>query len=295
MQIIRNLLNGLAFGVVETVPGVSGGTIAIIMGFYFDLIDAINNFKKNVRKNLIFLITLAIGVIAGILLFSSLMNFLLTHYSFPTMFFLIGLIAGIIPHIFAKVKTKGEALSFLDIVIIVVPFLVVAGLSFIKKDVSDIPNEELISSISAPFMVFIFFAGILAAMALVIPGISGSFVLLLLGVYPIIIFSVSSIRVYFSDVSNTALLLNICKVLVPLAIGVISGGLCMVKLIGMLLSKYSRIVYSIILGLLTGSVFALFKDPIVYKSGFSPPIIAIGIAVFILGAALSFFMGKKRL
>jgi putative membrane protein len=144
-------------------------------------------------------------------------------------------------------------------------------------------------------MIFIFFAGLLAAAALIIPGISGSFVLLLLGIYPLVIYSLSTIRLFLADVTNTPLLLDICKVMGPLALGIIIGGLSMARLIEKLLINYHRTVYSIILGLLAGSICVLFMDPIVYKSGISAIIIAIGVVMFALGCVLSFILGKKRL
>ncbi|MCL2762748.1 MAG: DUF368 domain-containing protein, partial [Treponema sp.] len=181
-----------------------------------------------------------------------------------------------------------------EILLIVLPFVLLVALSFIRTtSVSD--PEEVIQSIGIPFMIFIFFAGILAAAALVIPGISGSFVLLLLGIYPLAIYSISSIRIWLADINDITLLLNICKVLGPLAIGVIIGGLSMVRLIERLLKNHHKVVYSIILGLLLGSVCVLFKDPIVYKSGISAIIIIIGIVTFSLGSVLSFMLGKKRL
>ena len=291
---IRNFLNGLAFGITEIVPGVSGGTIAIILGFYFELIETINHFRDNIRKSLGFLFPLAFGIAAGVILFSSIINFLLTNHSFQTMLFFIGLIAGIIPHIYSAVKEAGKSLNPKDILLILIPFLLLVVISFLKG-VSVTNPADVIENITIPFMAFIFFAGIIAAAALVIPGISGSFVLLLLGIYPLAIYSVSSIRFLLADITNTALLLNICKVLAPLAIGVIIGGLSMVMLIEKLLKHHAKIVYSIILGLLLGSVCVLFKDPIVYKSGISPVIITIGAVTFLLGCFLSYKIGKGRL
>ena len=292
-KILRNFCNGLAFGITETVPGVSGGTIALILGFYFELIETINHFSQNMRKHLQFLIPLVLGIAAGVLLFSSLIHFLLANYSFPTMLFFIGLIAGIIPHIYSKVKERRFKPA--EMALVAVPFAALVALSFLKSGAPALNPEEAIQTIGIPFMVFIFFAGMAAAAALVIPGISGSFVLLLLGIYPLIIFSVSSIRVFLADIANTALLLNICKVLIPLATGVIIGGLSMVRLIGKLLKNYYRTTYLIILGIMPGSVCALFKDPIVYESGISAAIIAAGILTFCLGCVLSFTIGKKRL
>jgi putative membrane protein len=292
--IIRNFLNGLAFGITETIPGVSGSTIAIILGFYFELIEAINHFTENVRKHLKFFIPLILGIASGILLFSSLIHYLLTYHSFPTMLFFIGLIMGIIPLIFSKVKEPGIRLKPSEIILVVIPFLLLLVISELKE-ASVVEPEEVINNINIPYMIFIFFAGIVAAMALVIPGVSGSFVLLLLGAYPVVIYSVSSIRILFTDLSNVTLLINICKVLIPLVIGIIIGGLSMVRLIEKLLKNYHKVVYSIILGLLLGSVCVLFREPMVYKSGISVIVVIIGIATLSLGCIFSFFMGRKRL
>jgi len=130
LKTIRNIFNGLAFGITETIPGVSGGTIAIILGFYFELIETINHFTEDIKKSLRFLLPLVVGMVAGILIFSSIINYLLLHYSFPTMLFFIGLITGIIPHIFSKVKNPSQKLNAKDILLIAVPFLALITISF---------------------------------------------------------------------------------------------------------------------------------------------------------------------
>jgi putative membrane protein len=291
---IRNFLNGLAFGITETIPGVSGGTIAIILGFYSELIETINHFFRDYKKYLKFLIPVILGAVSGILLFSSIIHYLLTYHSFPTMLFFIGLITGIIPLIFNKVKEPGQGFKIKEILLIVIPFIVLIVISELKG-ISIPEPETAINDVNFPFMIFIFFAGMIAAAALIIPGISGSFILLLLGLYPLIIYAVSSIRILFSDFSNTVLFLNIVKVLGPLAIGIIIGGLSMARIIEKLLNNYHKIIYSVILGLLSGSVVVLLKAPMVYKSGISVIIIIIGVVTLSLGAVLSFNIGKKRL
>jgi putative membrane protein len=293
LKIIKDFLNGLVLGITQTVPGVSGGTIAIIMGFYFDLIKAINHFTEDIRKNFRFLFPLALGTAAGLLLFSSIINYFLANYSFPMMLFFIGLMIGTIPQIYSKVKEKGQRIKFTDVVMMIIPFVVVLAMSGLKRE--PVPtSSEAISNIGFPYMVFIFFAGIIAAAILVIPGVSGSFALLLLGLYPLVIHSVSSIRLLLIDITNITLLQNICKVLVPLGIGIVIGGLLMARLIEKLLFKYEKIVYTVILGLILGSVCVLFMDPIVYKSGISAFIIAAGVLTFSLGCVLSFKLGKNR-
>jgi len=294
LKYFKNFLNGMALGITETVPGVSAGTIAIIIGVYYDLIEAVNHFRKDPKKHLRLLIPLLIGVAVGAFMFISLMRWLLENYSFPTMIFFIGLVVGIIPVVYKKVKEPGKQFKPLEIVLILTPALLLIVISHLRT-VTVTDTVEIIANIDIPFMIFIFFAGILAAAALIIPGISGSFVLLLLGIYPLAIYSVSSIGLLFTNFTDVTLLLNICKVLIPLGLGIIIGGLSMARLIGRLLKNYTKIIYSIILGLLIGSVYALFREPITFQSSISALIIIIGVVLFFLGGLLSFTLGKKRL
>ena len=290
---IKNFLNGLAFGITETIPGVSGGTIAIILGFYDELIKTVNHFTKDIKKSIRFLAPLLLGMATGLFLFSSIITFLLANYSFPTMTFFIGLIVGIIPVIYSKVKEPGRAFGIKKILLIVIPIILLIVISKLGgTPIAD--HAETVANIDIPFMAFIFFSGIIAAAALVIPGVSGSFVLLLFGVYPLITYSVSSIRFWLADIANIALMISFCKVLVPLGVGVVIGGLSTARLVEKLLNSYYITVYSVILGLLTGSVYVLFTEPIVYQSGISAPIIALGMLTLTGGFALSFNLGKSR-
>jgi len=291
---IRDFFNGVAFGITETVPGVSGGTIAIILGFYDELIKTVNHFTKDLRNSLLFFVPLILGAITGILTFSSIINYLLENHSFPTMLFFIGLIVGIIPIIFYKVRDPNRLFDPQKILTVAVPMLFLIILSNLKG-VTVTDHAEVVRNISLPFMAFIFFAGILGAAALIIPGVSGSFVLLLLGIYPLVIYSISSIRFLLTDMTNVALMLDIGKVLGPLAVGIIIGGLSMARLIERLLQNHYTATYSIILGLLLGSVWCLLNEPMVYHSGTSTMIIIAGVITFLCGFAISFKLGKNRL
>jgi putative membrane protein len=291
---IRDFINGLAFGITQIVPGVSGGTIAIILGFYYELIEAVNHFTEDYRKYLRFILPFLLGTVIGIVTFSSIINYLLTNYSFPTMLFFIGLIVGIIPPIYFKVKDPARRFTFGEIALVALPALALLIISELKA-VSVTNPVEIINNIDIPYMFFIFFAGVIAAMALIMPGVSGSFVLLLLGIYPLITYSLSTIGNLLTDITNITLMLDICKVLVPLGIGVIIGGLSMARLIEKLLKDYYKITYLVILGLLIGSVYALFNEPIVFQSGVSAITIIISSVTFLLGFIISFYLGKKRL
>jgi len=284
----------MAFGITQIVPGVSGGTVAIILGFYDRLINSINNFRKETKKSLRFLIPLALGIVLGVLMFGSLVSYLLAHFSFPTMLFFIGLIAGIIPLIFEKVRTKGKRLTYRDVLLVVVPAVLLMVISYIKPDGTADP-AEMLASVNLPMMFLIFLAGVIAAAALITPGVSGSFVLLMFGIYPLITYTIAQIGPWLAEPSNTALLLDILRVGVPLGVGIIIGGLATARLIGHLLENHQHKVYSIILGLLVGSVYALFNEPMVYQSQMSGWLIAVGVVMLGLGGLISFMLGRKKL
>ncbi|MCL2002046.1 DUF368 domain-containing protein [Candidatus Saccharibacteria bacterium] len=291
---IRDFFNGLVFGVTQIVPGVSGGTVAIIMGFYDRLISSINNFRKEPRRSLKFLLPLAIGLVFGVLLFGSLINLLLTYFSLPTMLFFIGLIAGIIPLIYSKVKVPLAEVRLKNVMLVALPIAVLILISLVKPDEAANP-AEMMGSVSWPYVLLLFLAGFLAAAGLIVPGVSGSFILLLMGVYPLATYTISQIGVWLSDVSNTGLLLDILRVAVPLGIGVVIGGLSTARLIGHLLDNHARTIYSVILGLMIGSVFALFNEPIVFQSRMSALMWGSGVAALGLGAWISYKLGRKKL
>jgi len=288
----KNFLNGLAFGITQIVPGVSGGTIAIMLGFYDELISAINNFTKDLKKQMKFLIPLGIGIVVGIFVLSSVINYLLTNFSFPTMSFFIGLIVGLIPLIYLKVKDEQRLFNFKEILFIIIPILIV-GLSSHLNFISAVNPEEVV--VTFPLILFLFFAGFLAAAALIIPGVSGSFILLLLGLYPLATYFISQISLLLTDITNTTLMLEIIKVLGPLGIGIIIGVLLTARIVEKLLKNYLKPTYLIILGLLIGSTYALIRDPIVYQSGINLSVLISGGISLIIGCLLSFCLGKKKI
>ena len=296
LKLIRNFINGLAIGLALIIPGISVGTIILIMGFYFELIETVNHFFKDLRKSFTLMIPLLIGVAAGALFFSSIVDFLIISYSFPTMLFFIGMAAGIVPPVYSKAREEGS-LRPRDILLIVVPFVLVIATSLLREAAAPghVEAAELIQMIDLPYMIFLLFAGIITASALVIPGFSGAFVLLLFGVYHLAIYSISSLTDLLRDPSNLDLMILLGRVIIPLGIGTVIGGLSMARIIETLLKKHPRQVYLVILGLILGSVCALFRDPIVYASGVSGGVIALGLVTFALGGGLSFFLGKKRL
>ena len=293
LQLMKNFLNGLSIGIIQIIPGISGATIAVVLGFYFELIDIINHFTRDIKKSLIFIIPFLLGMICGVLAFASLIHFLMTNYSFPTMFFFIGLIAGIIPHVYAKINQQGKRLSIRVMLMVLIPFVLLVTLSFLGSGRPLVnPGEH---TLGFPFMIYIFIAGILAAAALIIPAVSGSFILLIMGLYPLAIYTIDQMRVYLTDISNIALLPNIFKVALPLGMGILAGIIITARIIEKLLHKHHTMLYALILGLILGSICLLVREPIVYQSGITAGFIIIGIITFCTGSVLSYIAGRKRL
>ncbi len=282
---ILNFLKGIIIGVANIIPGVSGGTIAVVLNVFDELIGAINNFFKDIKRYLVFLLPIILGVGFGIVAFSSLIEFSLSTYSFPTSTFFVGLVVGSIPLIYKKAASSKFKLGY------AVPFVLalalVVSLSLIKE------SSPLAGDNASPNMLFLLVGGIIASAAMVVPGVSGSFIMILLGLYPKVIHAVSEIKAFISAPTDMQLLISILKVLAPLGIGVLLGIFIISKVISVLLEKAHAVTYFAILGLIFGSIFGIFNDPITYQSGVSAMSIGVGVVTFIVGTVISLFLGKE--
>ena len=295
--IFSTFLNGVVFGTIQLVPGVSAGTVAVILGFYDRLLESVSRFTEDWRRHLKFLAPFLCGAALGALAFSSVIRYLLTNYSLPVMSFFIGLISGVIPHIYEKSKEPGNKLKFKRFVLAVFPAALLILISHFRVPAAD-PAGVSGDSLTVYMMVYIFFAGILSAAALVIPGLSGSFVLLLMGVYYTVVYAVADVRLLLVNPADIELWGSIFKVAGPFALGVFIGGAATARLVGKLLKNHPKTVYSVIFGLMVGSVYALINEPIVlqnFQNGVPAAGITAAAAAFLAGGALSFIIGGKRL
>jgi len=233
----KNIYRGMIMGISDVVAGVSGGTIAVILGIYDRLIAAINGvFTKEWRKHLAFLIPLAIGVGLAIFLFSHLMNWLLENYERPTFYFFLGLIIGILPFLFreseAKRTFRPQHYVILFIGIFLITLLPTGG-----------SEGTIIEERTLAIYGLLFLSGIIASAAMILPGISGSFVLVVLGVYQTVIHAVRVLDI---------------KVILIVGTGIAIGILLMSKLIHYLLTRYRIATFSFIIGLVIGSIYVIF-------------------------------------
>lgn len=306
-KFISLFIKGIFVGVANIIPGVSGGTIAVVLGIFNEMISAINTLFKNFKKNMAFLIPLFVGAGVGIILFSKLLKYCLEKYSFPTSMFFVGLVIGSIPLIYKKATEK--KIDYKCYIAAFIAFLVVAGFSFLSE--TDSPTIDSVrNSLDMYLALKILVSGIIASAAMVVPGISGSFVLMLLGMYNLVLTSISSFSSLVSSnikgISETGFLSAMGNIftssefiiLITAMIGIVIGIVLISKLIEFLFKKAYSITYFTILGLIFGSIYSIFSDSLTYQSysegnPISVLVIIIGIAVLVVGVVISLILGRE--
>lgn len=234
----RNLYRGLCMGISDLIPGVSGGTIAFILGIYDELLASISGvFSRNWKKHIGFLIPLAIGMGGALLLFSRVIEYLLGNYFEQTQFFFLGLVIGVLPFIARQANIKSHFNSKHFLLILVVG-AALASLAFISPQ-----DSTPIESLTMTNAIGLFFAGWAGSMAMLLPGISGSFILLLLGVYSTAIGALSNLNL---------------PIIAVIGAGVIVGFIVSSKAISFLLARFKHGTFAVIIGLIIGSVFVMY-------------------------------------
>lgn len=272
------VLKGFLLGIANIIPGVSGGTLAITLGIYNDLIGAISHFFKNLKKNLKFLIPLGIGMVLAILLGSKVISLCLDKFPFPTTLFFIGLIVGGIPLLTKKIK--GKKLKPVNAAAFLLPFSVVMLMTFLNEgnNVVNITNMNVLQ------IILLFLVGMVAAATMVIPGVSGSFVLMLLGYY-------KPIMATISNLTDFSLFWHNVLVLAPFGIGILVGIVGIAKLIEYLLKKHETATYYAIIGFVTSSVIGLAIG-LIGGSTTTLQVLA-GIVLFILSFVIGYKLGDE--
>ena len=274
----------------NVIPGVSGGTLAVVFNIYDRFVNAITYNVKKLWANKRFVGPLISGMALGVLLFSKLITVLYEHFPVQTNFFFTGLIIGSLPMIFAStIKTEeGKKLSvgkYIGIFICVIAGL--AALLYFSYLEGNFDGATPDMSSALPEFTFklamrIFIAGYIGAIAMVIPGISGSLLMLILGVYTIVMKSIPSLFIPSEFFHALFLLL-------PNGIGVLIGLICGAKLVAWLLKKVPNHTYAVILGLLLGSAVNLFPG---FNSIQNAGQAIACVLCVIVGAAMAYFSGK---
>ncbi|MFP3959462.1 MAG: DUF368 domain-containing protein [Spirochaetaceae bacterium] len=268
LEPLINAVKGAIIGAANTIPGVSGGTLAVVTGIYDRLVRAVGYFFRGPggwRGNLRFLLPVGAGVIVGVLAFARVMDFFLGRYPDGTAFFFMGLILGSLPFI-VKTGFTGRVRP-----VHVVPFLVTFGVLVAAAMAGRPPQPAPITVVTPTAAVVLFAAGVLSAATMVVPGVSGSFVLLVIGLYPTVIAAARNLDV---------------AVLSVFGAGVAVGIVGIARLIAFLLSRFRSTTYAAIVGLVAGSVVTLWPGR---PTGIG--VALVDVVLFAGGFALAYYLG----
>ena len=232
------VLKGIIIGIGKIIPGVSGSMLAISMGIYQKLIDSVNNFFKQTKDSFKFLFKIAIGVLISMVFFSNIILHCLNKYYLITIFFFIGLIIGGFNDIKQNTNKKYNYIAIISFIIITIFGLI------------NINNEVNIQNNLLNFLYFTFI-GFMDAVTMVVPGISGTATLMMLGAY-------EKVMELYSNIFNISLLLENIKLLIPYTLGIGIGIILTVKLINYLFKNYKEKTYSAILGFSLSTIVLMF-------------------------------------
>ncbi len=263
-------ISGAFIGLANLVPGISGGTVAIIFGIYDELIAAFKGIvsrDNNWRQYPDFLLPFLTGLLAALFLFARSIEQIMESHPTQMKMFFIGLILGAVPFLYQKMDIKKLHIS--SVVLTLAFFFIPILLLIFQPD-----ERELITSPVISEFPLIFFTGFISTATMIIPGISGTMVLMVIGMYPTYIAALSNLH---------------GVVLLLLAIGKVLGVLLVSRLINYLLREFFRSTYLAIIGLLLGSIVNIWPGVS------TEPIILLDISILLTGFALAYFLQSKPL
>ena len=349
MEYPKNIIKGVVIGISMMVPGVSGGTMAIVLGIYDKLVHSVAAIFKDFRKNILFLVQFGIGGAAGVLIFSRLMEGAMTRYPYIMRYLIMGVIMGGLPLLYKKASESGAdtqrnkvgtgessidvqddkthtprdkqdgrthtqhnvqrsnaharqntrisktcaqenraairrtagsvsgstvgsasgstAGSVTDYIFLVLGAAIVLLMTLEPESLINMATDGSLTS-----YIFLLISGVIIAVGVVLPGISWSFMLLVLGMYEITLNAINTFNIPF---------------LIPLGIGMVLGIFGTAKAIERFLQKYPRKTYMLIIGFVAGSLVEVYPG---IPQGWQLPVSA---AAFIAGFAAIFILGKK--
>ena len=278
-------LKGLVVGIAMLIPGISGGTLALSMGIYEDIIESVAGIRKHFKDSVFFLVPLAVGALIGYIALVKLVALGLKYIPIPTITLFVGFIIGSLPAIYSNVK--GEKLSLKNGICFVISLIFAASLGILSQHLGLAVNPD---SLSFGSYILIAIGGIFAACALVVPGISGSAVLLSLGLYELIV--IQAIPNILGNFSANAPIIGV------FAVGAIVGLAFIVFLMKYLLKNHKVATFFAILGFIVGSIFSVYYNHDVFAENYygilmdNPWQFALVIVLLALGITLALLMDK---
>ena len=283
MELIKLAAVGFALGITAVIPGFSVATMAVVFNVYDRLINIIVPSVRKILAAWLFWLPMAAGGIAGIIFSSKVFTILFENYYIPTYWFFIGVIAGSIPLVYSRVleessrqKKAGPAGKFskLPSLSSIICCVLAAGVMVFMAVIKPQTGAALYTEPSPSLIGLLVFAGALAATAMIIPGISGSFLLLVIGLYPTVLRSVSDLNL---------------PLMLPVLAGAVIGLLLSAAFVRFLLKKAPNETYGAVLGLVAGSILVLYPGGFGEGAG-----VLISVLCLVTGFLLSFLFGSRK-
>ena len=273
-------------GIANIIPGVSGGTLAIILGIYEDFIGALSHFFKNFKKNLIFILPVGLGMLASIATMSNVIDYSLHKFTLATVMFFVGLVLGGIPLLLNKVKGKKDSKVTSNIIAFLITFSIVMFMA-VAKLIFSTDFSISFAHLSIIGFILLFLVGILAAGTMVIPGVSGSLVLMLIGYYEPVIATIKSL-VHFDNIAHNGLIVLV------FGLGIVFGIVGIARLFEYLFKRHETVTYYGVLGFIFASVIAIPVSTFTSISiTFKVWELIIGIVCLLIGTVIAYKLGEK--
>ena len=273
------ILKGIVLGTSFILPGVSGGVLSVVMGIYDKLIEAVSHFYEswaNFKKYFNFLFFLGVGGIISVLILTNVIEFALNKIPVITILLFVGLIVGGVPQLFNKIKNE---VSFGNILLMFIGIGLLVIMSFTTGGAG---NQVIDTSLIS--MIKMFGIGVLSSATIVIPGVSGSFLLMVIGYYEPLLRIVNEIT-SFTNLYNNII------VMIPLGIGLVVGAILIARVIDFCLKKYPVKTYYVIIGFVIASIIEVFLS--VFEYSYTIPTIIIGLILMIFSSLIVYKFFEK--
>ena len=282
---IKTFIAGILIGVANIIPGVSGGTMAVSMGIYDKLIHAVTHLFQEFKKSCLFLLPVLIGAGAAIVALSRVIEFLFERYPLQTNLLFIGLIVGGLPAILRKVK--GEKISMGNGLAFLLFFALVVGMALMGEQ----EEAQAVLTVEPVTMIKMLGVGVISAATMVIPGVSGSMMLMLMGYYTPVIREINGFTSSLAAFDMTGISRGVA-LLVPMGIGIVLGIFGIAKVIEIIFQKWPMLAYFAIIGLIVASPVAicLMSD----FGQITALSIVTGVIALVLGFAVALALGGEE-
>lgn len=287
MKLLNQILRGVIIGVANIIPGVSGGTMMVSMGVYDTLIHCITHIFKEFKKSILTLLPYIIGMAVGILALAKLLNTLLQNPAtvLPTNTAFIGLILGGLAPLFKKIERK--KVNVVCVILFVLFFAAIIAMALCNEHAT---AETLDMSLGQVLLLVLI--GAIASATMIIPGVSGSMMLMLLGYYTAVVgalshFTSSALKLDFAGLGYPV------SVLLPFAVGIVLGIFGVAKLIEWLTARFATPTYCAVLGLVLASPVALLMKDTNWAAPLTVMRVIISLVTFAAGFAVAWLLAKN--